>query len=75
VTLMIYLTWDEAVRAEEFAETLLDLLIWRLPLRSGFRAHEVADAESSTSTLSKNGSIFRMATATAPGTHASIRKR
>jgi len=44
VTLMIYLSWDEAVRAEEFAETLLDRLIWRLPFRSGFRAHEVADA-------------------------------
>ena len=44
MNLMIYLTWDEAVRAEEFAETLLDRLMWRLPLRSGFRAHEVADA-------------------------------
>lgn len=41
---MIYLSWDEALRVEAAAPTLLDRLIVRLPLWVGMRAHEVADA-------------------------------
>ena len=44
VTLMIYLTWDEAMRVERAAPTLMDRLIVRLPLWSGLRSHEVVDA-------------------------------
>jgi len=41
---MIYLSWDEAIRVEAAAPTLLDRLIVRLPLWVGMRAHEVSDA-------------------------------